>query len=215
LGLPCAIENDVRAAAMGELYYGSAKGLKDFIYLNIGTGIAASIILNGKIHRGAQGLAGEIGHAMIDRDGPECKCGGAGCLEAFAAGPAIAEAAASRIKAGAESILGGSTIMSEGVFRAATQGDPLAKEILAQTGAHIAFALQFLILAFGPELVVLGGGVPMGGDLLIESVRSSLERQAHASWVLGQVYRPEMIQLTKLGEETGIIGASALIASLK
>ncbi len=105
LGIHCVIDNDVRAGAMGEARFGAAKGFKNFVYLNIGTGISAVILLDGKFFMGTRGLAGEIGHAVLVPEGLECKCGGHGCFEAVASGPGIAERALGKIKNGQDSIL--------------------------------------------------------------------------------------------------------------
>ncbi len=221
LDISCMIENDVRAAAMGEACYGAGQGVKNLIYLSIGTGIACGIILEGKLYHGTNGMAGEIGHAMIDLKGPLCKCGGYGCFEAMAAGPAIAKTALSIIQSYPDNLLLGlcekkiETLTPEMVFEAAGQGDVLAKETLDIIGARIAFVLQFLILAYDPQLVVLGGGVPLTGNLFFEPVLKRIHRRAAESWVLAKALKPDLIQLTSLGENIGILGAAALVSNLQ
>jgi glucokinase len=214
LGLPCAIENDVRAAALGEVRFGAGRGLENILYLSIGTGIAISIIQDGKIFHGLNGMAGEIGHAVIERDGPLCKCGGRGCFEAMAAGPAIARRAWSKIQAGRASMLvnpnRADALTCEEVFQAAGLGDSLACETLQEVGKDIAFVLQFLFLFYEPQLIVLGGGVSLAGQLFLDPIIKSLEQQAAESWVLAKVFKPQMIQLTTLGRDIGILGAAAL-----
>lgn len=221
LDIPCVIENDVRAAAMGEACYGAVQGVKNLIYLSIGTGIACGIILEGKLYHGANGIAGEIGHAMIDFNGPPCKCGGNGCFEALAAGPAIAATAMAKIQFYQDSLLMAlcerkiESLTSQMVFQAADQGDPLAKETLYTISSFIAFVLQFLILAYDPQRVVLGGGVPMAGNLLLEPVLKRLQNRAAESWVLAKALKPGLVQLTTLGENIGILGAAALVLNLQ
>jgi glucokinase len=221
LDISCMIENDVRAATMGEACYGAGQGVKNLIYLSIGTGIACGIILEGKLYHGSNGLAGEIGHAMIDLNGPPCKCGGNGCFEALAAGPAIATTAMSRLQFCQDNLLmelcGNKveSLTSEMIFQAAEQGDPLAKETLDIVGSYIAFVLQFLILAYDPQLVVLGGGVPMAGNSFFEPVLRRLHQRAAESWVLAKALKPGLVQPTSLGENIGILGAAALITNLQ
>ena len=221
LNLSCVIENDVRAAAMGEVCYGASVGVKNLIYLSIGTGIACGIILEGKLYHGANGLAGEIGHAMIELDGPLCKCGGYGCYEALAAGPAIAMTAISRIHFHQDNLLSKlceekiEMLTTEMVFQAAGQGDPLAIETLDIISSYTAFVLQFLILAYDPQSVILGGGVPTTGSLFIEPVMRRLHKRAAESWVLAKALKPGLVQLTSLGENIGILGAAALVSNLQ
>jgi glucokinase len=221
LDISCMIENDVRAAAMGEACYGAGRGVKNLIYLSIGTGIACGIILEGKLYHGSNGVAGEIGHAMIDLNGPLCKCGGYGCFEAMAAGPAIATTAISKFQSYPDNLLLGlcekkiETLTPEMVFEAAGQGDILAKETLDIIGARIAFVLQFLILAYDPQLIVLGGGVPLTGNLFFEPVLKRLHERAAESWVLAKALKPDLVQPTSLGENIGILGAAALVTNLQ
>lgn len=221
LDINCLIENDVRAAALGEARYGAGQGVKNLIYLSIGTGIACGIILEGKLHYGSNGVAGEIGHAMIDLNGPLCKCGGYGCFEALAAGPAIASTAMSKIQFDQDNLLLKiceqkiDTLTPEMVFLAAEQGDLLANETLDTVGSYIALVLQFMILAYDPQLIVLGGGVPMTGSLFFEPVLRRLYKRAAESWVFARALKPGLIQLTSLGENIGILGAAALVSNLQ
>jgi glucokinase len=214
LGLPCAIENDVKVAALGEARYGAGKGLENLVFLVIGTGIAAGIVLDDKVYRGPTGMAGEIGHAMIERDGPPCKCGGYGCFEALASGPAIAARAARKLQSGRTSLLAkaGGGLTAEDVFQAAAMGDALAQETADEVGEYVAFAIQFLALAYDPRVVVLGGGVPQAGKPFLEPVLRALERQAKQNWVFRELYRPGFLQVSRLGSDIGVLGAAALVA---
>ncbi len=216
LGIPCFIENDVKVAALGESRYGAGKGVRNMVYLTIGTGIGAGVIIEGKIYRGSTGMAGEIGHAIVERSGPRCRCGTRGCLEAVAAGPAIAALATSAIQAGSETPLrevakankGGVT--AEMVCQAAMQGDLVAREIFEEIGTYIGLGVHMLIMLYDPELVVLGGGVTEAGDLLLNPVRRELKRLATWSYVAKEMLKPEMVRLTALGTDVGILGAAAL-----
>jgi glucokinase len=213
LGLPCAIENDVKVAALGESRFGAGKGHENLIYLSIGTGIAAAAIIENELYRGLSGMAGEIGHAILDRDGPLCKCGGRGCFEALASGPAIASRATQKLHAGGSSSLSlvNGPLTSEDVFKAAAQADTLALEIASETGEYVAQAIQFLALAYDLPLVVLGGGVPLAGQPFLDPVTHSLERLAGQNWVFSKIYSPGFLQITRLGRDIGILGAAALV----
>lgn len=217
LGLPCIIENDVRAAALGEAFFGAGSGLEILVFLTIGTGIAASVVLEGHIYRGAHSLAGEIGHAVIQPGGPLCKCGGHGCFESLASGPSIA----GRLRSKFESRSGSSqqhlpaeavrNLTAEEVFRLVAQGDELATETIREVADDVAFVLQFLALTYDPQVIVLAGGVSQAGQLFLDPVRKSLERYAVDNWVFNRVYTQELVQLSQLGEDIGILGAAALI----
>lgn len=214
LSLPCAIENDVKAAALGEARFGAGKGLENLVFLIIGTGIAAGVVLDNKVYRGPTGMAGEIGHAMIERDGPKCKCGGYGCFEVLASGPAIAARAARKLSSGRPSLLAkaGKGLTAEDVFYAAVMGDTLALETAEEVGEYVAFAIQFLALAYDPRLVVLGGGVPQAGKPFLDPVLHALERQAKQNWVFREMYRPGFLRVSQLGSDIGVLGAAALVA---
>jgi glucokinase len=217
LGKKCAIENDVNTAALGELHFGAGRNLSNLIYLNIGTGIAAGIILDRKLYHGSRGMAGEIGHAVIDPSGPLCKCGARGCLEAFASGPAIAYRASEKISLqqgenhepkGEEQEL-----TAEEVFHRAERGDRIALETLSEVSGYLALAVRLMIMSYDPELIVFGGGVSLAGKTLLELIRSHLERQAAESWVFKGMYGPDLIQPSSLGIDVGILGAATLVAS--
>jgi len=221
LGLPCLLENDVKAAALGEARFGAGKGLDNLIYLNIGTGIAAAVILENKIYRGSNGMAGEIGHMMIDPNGPLCKCGGRGCFEALASGPALVARVGQKIQAGRTSILTQDPSLeypaftSEDVFRAAALADELAVESVKEVAEYIAFVIQILALAFDPQGIVLGGGVAFAGKAILDPVMHSLERLAAQNWVFRELFKPDFVQVTKLGSDIGVLGAAALVAPLR
>lgn len=213
LGLPCFIENDVKAAALGEARYGAGRGLDSLVFMIIGTGIAASVVQNHTILRGAHGVAGEIGHAIIDPNGPLCKCGGRGCFEALASGPAIAARALSKLANGRSSSLASlAEITAEDVFEAAGRDDPLACQTIQEVAGYVAFVVQFLALAYDPQVIVLGGGIPLAGDLFFAPVQKALEKQASANWVFREMYSPDLVQVTRMGADIAVIGAAALAA---
>lgn len=218
LGIHCVIDNDVRVGALGEVCFGAAKGLKNLVYLNIGTGISAVILINGKFFMGSRGLAGEIGHAVLIPGGLQCKCGGRGCFEAVASGPGIARRALEKIKAGRESMIAAQSLeyaqslTAEKVFDAATHGDPVAIETLNEIGTLIAYSLEYLALAYDPDIIVLGGSVVLGSSLLFQIIQRNLQELADSSWVFGKVYSKKLVQLSTLGNNAGVLGAAALVA---
>lgn len=216
VGIPCVIENDVKAAALGELHYGESKGLESLIYLNIGTGVAAAILLNGKIFRGQNGMAGEIGHAVVDIHGPKCKCGGQGCLEAIISGPAIIKRVQEKIELGQKSSLAGllvgeTELTPKEVYEAASAGDEVAKQTINEVSRFLANAIQFLALAYDPQRVVLGGGVVYSTPLFFENLMRMINHLAQESWVFRKLLTPNFVTVTKLGNAIGILGAAALV----
>lgn len=219
LGIRCAIDNDVRAGALGEARFGAARGLKNWVYLNIGTGISAVILLEGKVFLGVRGLAGEIGHAVIVPDGPKCKCGGEGCLEAVASGPGIAERALEKVTNGRISSLAAQAssaarerLTAEAVFEAAGAGDGVAVETLEEVGTLMAYALQYLALAYDPDVIVIGGSVVRGSPLLFGTIRGKLRELSDRSWVFAKSYSKDLVVLSALGNNAGVLGAAALVA---
>jgi glucokinase len=216
LGLPCAIENDVRAAILGESQYGAGRGVSNLVYLSLGTGIAASILIAGHLWRGAHGLAGEIGHTVFVADGTPCRCGARGCLEALAAGPALALRAQEEIRAGRASLLQRMTanhtdLTAEHIFAAAAQGDDLASQILSEAASHIAYAIYLLAMAYDPQMVVLGGGLAHEGSPLIEAVRSGVVRWMEQALIFREILDEQALCVTSLQRDAGILGAAALI----
>jgi glucokinase len=213
LDLPCRIENDVKAAGLGEAHYGAGQGKRSLIFLTVGTGVAASVVLDNKIWHGTHGLAGEIGHTVFDPHGPLCKCGGTGCLEALVSGPAIAARAAARIRPTNGSKVADETFTTaQKVFEAVNRGDELALQTVDETGFYLAQAVQWLALSYDPDVIVLGGGVSQAGDLLLAPMLRHAQRLADASWVFGGIFTPQLVQISRLGENSGILGAAALFA---
>jgi glucokinase len=213
LGTPVRLENDVRAAAYG-LYERRVLGdVADLAYLSVGTGVAAGIVLDGRLHRGARGLAGEVGHIVVDPAGPPCPCGLRGCLEVLAAGPAVAMRAATALREGRPSSLPSADLTAADVYAAAAAGDPLASEIAADVGAHIARAVHLLVMAYDVEVVVLGGGVAGAGDAFLDPILRALDRLREASALAREVLRPGVIHLLPAGSEAGAWGAVALARS--
>ena len=216
-GAPAAVENDANAAALGEWRYGAGRGTRYFLYVTVSTGVGGGIVIGGRLYRGADGLAGEIGHMVVDPGGPRCTCGRRGCLEAFSAGPAIARRArellASHHRSGEGRIIlelvGGdpSRITAREVAMAAARGDPLAAEILREAGEALGFGLAQAIALLNPERVALGGGVVKAGEPFLAHVR-----KAANAWAFPGA-RVE-IALAELGDDAPLWGAAALAQDL-
>ena len=216
-GVPAAVENDANAAALGEWRYGAGRGTRYFLYVTVSTGVGGGIVIEGELYRGADGLAGEIGHMVVDPGGPRCTCGRRGCLEAFSAGPAIARRArellASHHRSGEGRIIlelvGGapSRITAREVAMAAARGDPLAAEILREAGEALGFGLAQAIALLNPERVALGGGVVKAGEPFLAHVR-----KAANAWAFPGA-RVE-IALAELGDDAPLWGAAALAQDL-
>jgi glucokinase-like ROK family protein len=206
------VDNDVNVMALGEMYQGSGLGVNNLIFVKIGTGIGAGIICEGKIYRGSNGCAGDIGHICVDKNGPLCHCGNKGCLEAVAAGPAIAMRSLTAAQAGKSPLLmkyyerNGNCLRAEDIGDAAREGDPLAIEIVRQSGQYIGDVLAGLVNFYNPGIIVIGGGVSNLGDLLLSSIRQSVLNRS-----LPLATRELLIVFSKMGADAGVIGAINLI----
>jgi glucokinase-like ROK family protein len=215
LGVPCAIENDVRAAAAGILERRLLGPVADFVYLAVGTGISAGVVIDSRVHRGTRGLAGEIGHIVVDADGSRCTCGLRGCLETVAAGPAIARAAAEAIENGRGSALAAvDAIDAAAVFRAAAAGDELAGEIVARAGRSLARAIHALVMTYDVERVVLGGGVSRAGDGFLAPIRAELEAMRASSELAAEMLPPDVVAISPDGPDTGAWGGVSIARTL-
>lgn len=216
LGLRCVVENDVRAAAVG-LHLGQTFGTTDDLaYLGIGTGISAGVILDGRLHRGVRGLAGEIGHVVLDPEGAPCACGLRGCFETIAAGAGIARAAREAVAAaetGGEpttlAALADPTAVD--VFAAAAAGDAAATRIVDRAAAAIARVVHELVLAYDVELVVLGGGISRAGEPLLERVRAGLAAIGAPSPFAAELLAETTVCLAGPDHDIGTRGAIALL----
>jgi predicted NBD/HSP70 family sugar kinase len=209
--VPIRVENDVRAAAAGLHERRVLGDDADLAYLSIGTGISAGVVLDGRLHRGARGLAGEIGHVVLDRDGPLCPCGLSGCLEVLASGPAIARRAEAAIEAGEQSALRGQgPLTAIEVYRAASDGDPLALRITEAAGDHVARAVHELVMAYDVGRVVIGGGVALAGRTFVEPILRGLDRLRAQSELAREVLPADVIQVLPDGSDAGAWGAVVL-----
>src|SRR5688572_29218504 len=205
------VDNDVNIMALGEQRAGDGAGVDHFIFVKIGTGIGAGIISNGKIHRGSDGCAGDIGHICVDKKGPLCACGNTGCLEAIASGPAIASKAMDAARNGISPILsqmheanrGG--LRPEDVNAACREGDQAALDIIRESGKMIGDVLASLVNFFNPSHVFIGGGISNFGNHLLVAIRQAVLQRS-----LPLVTTHLSIKFSRVGSNVGIIGAISL-----
>jgi glucokinase-like ROK family protein len=202
------VDNDVNVMALGEVNQGAGKGVDNLIFVKIGTGIGAGIICDGRIYRGSSGCAGDIGHISVNKSGPLCHCGNKGCLETYAAGPAIAERSLTAAQAGKSSILlkyyekNGKVLSAEDVGHAAREGDAIAIEVIRECGQCVGDVLAGLVNFYNPDMIVIGGGVSNLGNLLLSSIR-----QAVLGRSLPLATRNLQIVFSGIGQDAGILGA--------
>jgi glucokinase len=214
-GLPVFVEHDARAAAtwVYDRRDGGPHDGADLCYLSIGTGIAAGIVLDGRPLRGGSGLAGEVGHTIVEPDGAQCPCGSNGCLETVAAGPAIARAA--HAASSAASSQGRPTTLTQDstaadVFAAAGAGDDVAAEITERVGEHLARVVRGLVLTLGVQRVVIGGGVAAGGDALLDPILHALTLERRKSPLVEAAFAGASLELLPPNLEPGARGAAAI-----
>ncbi len=206
-GLPVVVDNDANAAALAETLFGAARGCQHVIYVTVSTGIGAGLVLNGRVHRGANSMAGELGHTHLVPYGPRCTCGRLGCLESVAAGWAIARAARDALAGGASSVLRDippAELSAEDVCRMAST-DGLARQIMERTGEYIGLALARAANLVNPEAIVVGGGVAQSGEVLMAPLRASFDR-----YVMPEVAGGLRLLRSELGARVGLLGAVAL-----
>jgi len=196
LGVPVQVENDVNVATLGAV---ALSGIRDLVYLSIGTGLAAGVVLDGALRRGATGAAGEIGHVPTDPEGAVCQCGQRGCLETVASGRALAVAWPSGDRPPAQSL-----------FAAASAGDTRAVEVRDRFAAGVADAVRVVCLSVDPETVVLGGGVAQLGAPLADAVVDALRDQAASSPFLASLDLAGRIRLVPADQPVAAIGAAML-----
>ena len=208
------VDNDVNVMALGEMTQGAAKAVENLIFVKIGTGIGAGIICEGKIYRGSNGCAGDIGHICVNKSGPVCHCGNKGCLETVAGGPGIAERSLLAAQAGRSPILlkhyekNGGVLRAEDVGEAALEGDALAIEVIRESGQLVGDVLAALVNFYNPDMIVIGGGVSNLGNLLLSSIR-----QAVFSRSLPLATRNLQIVFSETASNAGIFGAVSLALS--
>lgn len=204
LGVKVFLENDANAAAIGESWLGASKGCADSIMVTLGTGVGGGIIIGGKILRGRDGTAGEIGHIGVEPFGAKCGCGSRGCLEQYASATAIARLAKELKSRYPQSNLHrNSCPTAQEVYRAGTEGDELALEVFRRTGFYLGIALAGLINVLNPEKIVVGGGAAAGWSLFLPQLKKTIAERTYR-----EPARTAQIALAVLGDDAGLVGAA-------
>lgn len=200
--LEVKVENDARAMALGESWFGNHGKLESMITVNLGRGVGAGVVVNGRLYHGAQDLAGEIGHMTIDINGSICECGNRGCLQTFASGPAIAKRAIQKLKGTREETM---DINGETVYRLAVDGNEMMIEVLRETAMYLGIGLTNLIHIINPELIVIGGGVSRANQFILPTLQDTIEK-----WALTPEAKQTKVVITQLGEDATLLGAVSL-----
>jgi glucokinase len=212
-GVPVVVDNDATAATVGEHAFGAGAGVREMLMLTLGTGVGGGIIAGGHPHRGHSGAAAELGHLIVEADGPRCPgpgCPNRGCLEAYVSGTAMGAAARTAAEAGPGSALGralaaGATVDGPLLTRLAQEGDAEAIAVVTRVGEYLGLGLVTLVNVFNPELVVVGGGAAAAGELLLAPARRVLAARG---------LRPQRDEVrvlpARFGNDAGMVGAAAL-----
>jgi len=216
VGIPVALTNDANAAAIGEMTYGAARGMKDFIVITLGTGVGSGIVVGGNLVYGHDGFAGELGHIIMRRNnGRLCGCGRTGCLEAYASATGVARTAREYLEIRNDASLlrdlAPDSITSKDVYDAAAKGDALAIEIFEKTGTILGEAFADFVAFSSPEAIILFGGLAKAGDLLMIPIKRSMEKN-----MLKVFAGKTKLLFSQLKEsDAAVLGASALGWELK
>ncbi|HEV7563606.1 MAG TPA: ROK family protein [Solirubrobacterales bacterium] len=211
VGLPVFVDNDANVAALAEFLYGAAQGMPDIVMLTVGTGIGGGLILGGEVYRGSTGAGAELGHTVIQADGPPCQgnCPNHGCVEALASGTALGREGKAAAESAPDSVIGrllaeGRTIDGKAVTEAAIGGDETSIAVFDLIGSRLGVACSSFANIFQPNAIVVGGGVIAAGDLLLEPARREIRERA-----LNPMNETPILEAT-LGNDAGMIGAAAL-----
>ncbi len=200
-GVPTVLENDANSAAIGEYWLGAGAEVETLIVLTLGTGLGTGFILNGAPWRGARGLSAEGGHTTIAYQGPPCRCGNIGCLEAFVGAYGIVRRLREKLAAGRQSRLRPDETV-EGISKAAQEGDALAEELLEETGRYLGVGMANFANIFEPEMIVVTGGVSRAGNLILEPAEAEMRRRAFPA-----VIESLRVVPGQLGDDAGPLGA--------
>jgi glucokinase len=214
LGVPVKLEHDAKAAALGEYHYGAGRGHKHMVYIVAGTGVGGAMIDDGKLIRGVQNSAGEIGHISLDRNGLVCNCGSRGCVQTYLAGPYLVERYRGKRKEESVGSLSegvgkenpSSSLTGEGIAHLASQGDEVAKEVLQEAGEALGLLVANLAVTLDIELYVLGGSVAKSGDLLLEPAREIAPK-----YMLSSLKSRVKIELSQLQGDEALLGCAYLV----
>lgn len=210
LGIPTALTNDANAAAIGEMTYGAARGMKDFIMITLGTGVGSGIVVNGQLVYGHDGFAGELGHVIARRDGRMCGCGRKGCLETYCSATGVTRSAREFLTSSTEPSLlraiPAESITSKDVYDAAVKGDKLALQIFEFTGQVLGEAIADFIAFSSPEAIILFGGLAKSGDYIFKPIQKAIDEN------ILTIYKGKTkLLMSELKDaDAAVLGASAL-----
>jgi glucokinase len=206
-GVKTFLDNDGNLAGLGEYRYGAGKGHHNVMYITVSTGIGAGVVIEDRLIQGYHGLAAELGHVIIDPDGPPCSCGFNGHLESFSSGPAIVKYVLRELDSGTRSILKrDESLSARDIAEAASKGDELAIRAYQRAGEYLGIGVASFLHAFDPSIVIFGGGVSQVGKLLFDPFNESLKQRVfHPRYLEGLV-----ITQAQLGDDAGLLGARAL-----
>lgn len=208
-GLPVRLENDANAAALGEWRFGAGRGSGSLVFVTVSTGIGGGVVADGHIYHGRRGLAAEIGHMTITGEGDRCFCGAIGCFEAVASGTALGRRATRLTAPGDGSLLrrlsNDGDVSARHVVEAAKAGDANALDLIEAEAQWLGIGFTNVLHLYSPDLIVMGGGLSNGFDLLAPSIRAVIQQRAMPA------YRDVPIVQAELGDRAGLIGAASLI----
>jgi glucokinase len=209
-GLPCMLENDAKAAAMGEWWVGAGRGCANVAYVTVGTGIGGAMIVDGRLIRGAGGLAGEVGHTHVTDSPEQCACGRYGCWQAVASGTALGNRARAALAARPDSRIGalaaGASVTAFHVAQAAIEGDDLARDLLDEFARYLGMGLANVQHCYSPSRIIIGGGISALFDLL----KTEMEAALLAGLLPG--FAPAEVRPAELGNDAGLVGAALISA---
>ena len=215
LGIPVVVTNDAKAAAMGEMKYGAAVGMNNFVELTLGTGVGSGIVANGQLIYGFDGFAGELGHMIVEPDGRPCGCGRKGCLETYCSATGVVRTAIAMLEESSEATslrdIATDKLTSYEVYKAAMAGDTMAQEVFKQTGRRIGIACANIATFLSPEAFIFFGGLAQAGELLLRPIE-----EAYNENVLSLYKGKARFLMSGLdGANAAILGASAIAWDLK
>lgn len=215
LGIPVVVTNDAKAAAMGEMKYGVAVGMNNFVELTLGTGVGSGIVANGQLIYGFDGFAGELGHMIVEPDGRPCGCGRKGCLETYCSATGVVRTAIAMLEESSEATslrdIAPDKLTSYEVYKAAMAGDTMAQEVFKQTGRRIGIACANIATFLSPEAFIFFGGLAQAGELLLRPIE-----EAYNENVLSLYKGKARFLMSGLdGAKAAILGASAIAWDLK
>ncbi len=210
LGVPVKVDNDVNVITLGEMWKGGGRGYKNVLGLAIGTGIGGGVVVNGKLVSGKNGAGGEVGHIKVERDGKLCGCGQEGCWEAYASATGLVREAKSRLTVNKNNLLYERTkdreVEAKDIFDAAREGDEFSLNLVDYEAEFIALGIGNLLNVLDTDVVVVGGGIALAGDILFDKINEKLRKYAMLSTLEGLKIVP-----AELGNDAGIYGAAYLV----